>query len=274
MPEKIIDFHVHLFPDRMFEAIWDYFYKYYAWDVKPRLYWKQCVEHLNACGVEKIVFSNYAHRAGVARGLNEWNLDVLKQYPHLYCFAAYHPADDDGLEMAEQILEYERVIGFKLQLLVQRFYPHDERLFPLYEMVMKKNKRLLLHVGTGPVGNEFVGASHFRKLMERYPELPVNVAHMGAFEYAEFIALLDCYPNMMLDTAFVFYPGIEGSFNLGGEVLEKYRNRIVYGSDFPNLLFPRESEISGLLSLGLSAEFYTMIFHDNGDKLIKVHSGA
>ncbi len=138
LPETIIDFHVHLFPDRMFEAIWDYFHKYYAWDVKPRLYWKQCIEHLNASGVEKIVFSNYAHRAGVARGLNEWNLDVLKQYPDLYCFAAYHPADDDALEMAEQLLEHERVIGFKLQLLVQRFYPHDERLFPLYEIAMKK----------------------------------------------------------------------------------------------------------------------------------------
>ncbi len=109
--------------------------------------------------------------------------------------------------------------------------------------------------------------------MERYPELPVNVAHMGAFEYAEFIALLDCYPNMMLDTAFVFYPGIEGSFNLGGEVLEKYRHRIVYGSDFPNLLFPRESEISGLLSFDLSKEFYSSIFYENGKRLIEWHTG-
>ncbi len=176
-PEKIIDFHVHLFPDRMFEAIWDYFRTHYAWEVKTRLYWRQCIAHLKACGVEKIVFSNYAHRAGVAKGLNDWNLEILKQYPDLYCFAAYHPDDDDARAGAEQLLENDRVIGFKLQLLVQRFYPHDERLFPLYEMVMKKNKRLLFHVGTGPVGNEFVGVAHFRTLMERYPELPVYCIH-------------------------------------------------------------------------------------------------
>lgn len=47
---------------------------------------------------------------------------------------------------------------------------------------------------------------------------------------------------------------------LGGEVLEKYRQRIVYGSDFPNLLFPRKSEILWLLSFGLSKEFYYRIF--------------
>lgn len=273
LPEKIIDFHVHLFPDRMFDAIWQYFLKYYAWDVKPRLYYRQCVEFLKERGVGPVVYSNYAHRAGVAERLNEWNLAVLEELPDLYCFGAYHPGDEKALVMAEGFLNHPKVLGFKLQLLVQRFHPHDERLFPLYEMIMAKGKRLLLHVGTGPVGNEFVGLEQFRKLMERYPELPVNVAHMGALEYRGFLDLLDVYPNLMFDTAFVFYPGVEGGYNLGGELLEKYRDRIVYGSDFPNLLFPREAEIQGLLGYGLSQEFYNKVFYENGAALIRAHAG-
>ncbi len=273
LPEKIIDFHVHLFPDRMFDAIWEFFRKNYAWDVKPRLYYRQCVDFLRERGVGPIVYSNYAHRPGVAAGLNEWNLSLVEELPDLYCFAAWHPGDDDALTMAERLLGHELVLGFKLQLLVQRFAPDDERLFPLCELVMQKGKRLLMHAGTGPVGNEFVGVERFRRLMERYPELPVNVAHMGALEYRPFLELLDAHPNLMFDTAFVFYPGVEGGYNLGGELLEKYKDRIVYGSDFPNLLFSRETEIEELLRYGLSQEFYDKIFCKNGARLIEMHSG-
>ncbi len=270
LPSRIIDFHVHLFPDRMFDAIRDYFTKGYRWDVIYPLYHRECVSYLRERGVEKIVFSNYAHRAGVAESLNEWNLRLLDGDPDLYCFAAYHPDDDNALAMAEKVLDHPRVLGFKLQLLVQRFYPHDPRLNPMYEMVMERGKRLLFHVGTGPVGNEFVGLAEFKKLLERYPEIPANVAHMGAYEYAGFMDLLDGHPGLYLDTAFAFFGEFQGKggFNLGGEALEAHRDRIVYGSDFPNLILPRESELETLLGYGLSQEFYDRVFYRNGLDLI------
>lgn len=233
LPDKIIDFHVHLFPDRLFDSIWQFFEKDYGWSVLHHLYYRQCVDYLRQRGIGTIVYSNYAHKEGVADGINAWNLKILDEIPDLYCFAAYHPGETYALEMAEKLLKHPRIIGFKLQLLVQRFYPHDERLIPLYEMIQACNKRMLLHVGTGPVGNEFVGLVHFKKLLRRFPELPVNVAHMGALEYQGFMELLDDHPNLYLDTAFTFYPGMPGSFNLSPEYLERYQDRIVYGSDFP-----------------------------------------
>ncbi len=269
LPGTIVDFHVHLFPDRLFEKIWDFFGKGYGWEVRHRLYYRECVEYLRERGVGPIVYSNYAHREGVARSLNEWNLSVVDEIPDLYCFAAYHPGDDDALEMARRMLDHPRVLGFKLQLLVQRFHPHDERLFPMYELVMERGKRLLLHVGTGPVGNEFVGFAHFEKLLKRYPDLPANVAHMGALEFREFFGLLDAHPLLFFDTAFSFLPGAPVRFDLGNGVLERYRDRIVYGSDFPNVIFPREDEINFLLGLDLSQEFYDAVFFENGMRIIQ-----
>ena len=87
----IIDFHVHLFPDKMFDAIWDFFSKGYQWEVIHKLYYRECIQYLRRQGIEKIVYSNYAHREGIAEGLNEWNLRVLDENPDLYCFAAFHP---------------------------------------------------------------------------------------------------------------------------------------------------------------------------------------
>jgi predicted TIM-barrel fold metal-dependent hydrolase len=56
--------------------------------------------------------------------------------------------------------------------------------------------------------------------------------------------------------------------DLGAEFLEKHRERIIYGSDFPNILFPREDEIDTLLGLNLSQAFYDSVFRDKGLRLI------
>lgn len=268
LPQPLVDFHVHLFPDRLFDAIRRKFSEDYGWKVLHPLYWRESLAYLQERGVGTAVYSNYAHRAGIARGLNDWNLEVLDEIPDLYCFAAFHPEDGDGLAMAAALLDHPRILGFKLQLLVQRFFPDDERLFPLYELVMEKGKRLLFHVGTGPVGNEFVGVVPFRRLLARYPGLPAIVAHMGALEYGAFGELLADHPRLYLDTAFSFIPRLGSMFDLGGAFLERYRDRILYGSDFPNILFPREDEIATLLSLNLSQEFYDAVFRDNGLRLI------
>ena len=71
-----------------------------------------------------IVFSNYAHKKGIAEPMNEWNLNILEKFTNLYCFAAFHPDDDNALKYAEQIISHPRVAGIKLHLQVQKFYPH------------------------------------------------------------------------------------------------------------------------------------------------------
>ncbi len=270
LPTRIIDFHVHLFPDRMLDAIRKYFSSGYKWDVIYQMYAPECIRYLSERGVVKIVYSNYAHRAGVAEELNHWNREMLNLHPDIYCFAPFHPDDARCMEIAERALSHPRVLGFKLQLLVQRFYPHDERLFPLYDLVMECGKRILFHVGTGPVGNEFVGLEQFRKLLDRYPDLPANVAHMGAYEYQGFMDLLNEHPALYMDTSFSFFREFQGKggFNLGSEVLEQHKGRILYGSDFPNLILPRESELETLLAYNLSHDCYDRIFYQNGAELI------
>lgn len=269
-PAHVIDFHVHLFPDKMSDAIRDFFVKEYRLNIIYKFYYRECIQYLRTRGVKKIVYSNYAHRAGVAEELNLWNAHVLDEYSDLYCFAAYHPGDANALAYADKILNHPRVLGVKLHLHVQRLFPHDKRLFPLYELIADRKKRILFHVGNGPLGNEFVGLDHFKKLISRYPDLPANIAHMGQYEYQGFMDLLDDHPALYLDTAFSFFKEHQGKggFNLGNKALEDHQDRILYGSDFPNLILPRESELETLLAYNLSPEFYEKVFFENGKKLI------
>lgn len=267
----IIDFHVHLFPDRFFDAIWDFFRREYQWSIEYRLYTPQIIRFLGQRGVDKIVFSNYAHKAGVASVLNAWNLALLEGHEDLYCFAAFHPDDTFCMSEIGQLLQHPRILGFKLQLLVQRFYPHDERLFPLYEAVIEAGKRILMHVGTGPVGNEFVGIRQLRRLLGRYPRLAVNVPHMGELEVPDFLELLGEYPNIFLDTAFAFYPLPGRFYRIGRDDLLRHQDRIVYGSDFPNLIFRWDTEIRALKRFELPELVYRRIFYENGLRLLGSH---
>ncbi|OPY78690.1 MAG: Amidohydrolase [Syntrophorhabdus sp. PtaU1.Bin153] len=267
LPKYFIDFHIHLFPDKFFDAIWSYFNGHIL-EVLYKLYYRECIKYLRDSGVGPIVFSNYAHKKGVAQILNDWNLKVIKEFPDLYCFAAYHPDDDDALERAERMLGYPNILGIKLQCMVQQLSPCDSRLFPLYEMIIERKRRLLMHVGTGPHGNEYVGITQFKKALNRFPDLPANVPHMGGLEFKAFIELLDDHPALYLDTSYSFVPNVPYRFNLDNGVLEKYKDRILYGSDFPNLIHPREIEIKSLLDLGLSSDFYSKVFLENGLKLI------
>jgi predicted TIM-barrel fold metal-dependent hydrolase len=165
-------------------------------------------------------------------------------------------------------------MGVKLHFLVQRFHPQDRKLYGLYEKVAAAGKYLLLHVGNGPVGNEFVGIANFRRLLEDFPDLPAIVAHMGGLEYGEFGLLLNRHPALYLDTSYSFLPPLGRMFDLGNEFLEVNRERILYGSDFPNVLFPRELEIETLLALDLSEDFYRRVFWENGRALIERITGC
>ena len=268
IPSSVVDFHVHLFPDRGFDAIWEFFAARGA-PVVYQYYSEECIGYLNAHGVDTIVFSNYAHKKGIAKPMNEWNQDILEKFPNLYCFAAYHPDDGNALKYAEHMLNHPRVAGIKLHLQVQKFYPFDKRLFPLYEMLIDRKKRILMHVGNGPTANEFVGFDQFKKLLDQFPELPANIPHMGCYEFKKFMELLDDHPNIYLDTSYTFWPDMPFAFNLGSEYLEKYKDKILYGSDFPNVILPREGEINHLLSLDLSEDFYEKVFNTNGLELLK-----
>jgi uncharacterized protein len=269
IPEPIVDFHVHLFPDGFFDAIWRFFKDRLGVDVLYRLYWRPCVAHLRERGVGPIVFSNYAHKKGVAKTLNDFSLAALGEDQDLYCFAAYHPDDDDAVAMAERMLDHPRILGIKLQCVVQDLSPLDGRLFPMYERVIERGKRLLLHAGTGPVrAGEHTGVATFRRLLRRYPDLPAVVPHMGGLEFQAFLGLLDDHPLLYLDTSYAFVPGTPYRFPLGAETLERHRGQILYGSDFPNVIHPRESEIRCLEEMGLSADFYAKVFRDNGLKLL------
>jgi predicted TIM-barrel fold metal-dependent hydrolase len=107
--------------------------------------------------------------------------------------------------------------------------------------------------------------------MERFPELTGIVADMGRWESRAFMDLLDRHPNLYLDTTMAFAP--EGlrrvrDVRIDSDDLVRWQDRILFGSDFPNLPYPYETERDALWERDLPMAAYEKIFRDNAVRLL------
>jgi predicted TIM-barrel fold metal-dependent hydrolase len=183
-------------------------------------------------------------------------------------------AADDVLAVADEAMD-DGIAGFKFHLSVQRFRADDPRLMPFYERVAERDRFLIVHAGTMPYRDPFTGLDGFRGVMARFPGLRVIVAHLGGFETAGFFAMTEAYPNLYLDTTMALTP-LADRF-LGGdadaiptEMLLRYQDRILLGSDFPLIPYPYEEERSFIARRALPETAARKIIHDNAARFLRL----
>jgi predicted TIM-barrel fold metal-dependent hydrolase len=113
--------------------------------------------------------------------------------------------------------------GIKLHPRAQKFDATDERLAPVFEIAAERRVPILIHGGRGlpPI------ASGLRRLVERYPEATLIIAHAGIADLAQLAACMAGRRGVLFDTS-TWSPL---------DLLDFYRlvppEQAVYASDFP-----------------------------------------
>jgi hypothetical protein len=271
-PWPCIDAHVHLHPPRLARAIQRWFADH-GW-VSPHPFEPAAVaDALHARGVRRFCFFSYAHKPGMARDLNRWLADQVGRLPGTIALGTLHPDDPDLDAVAAEATGGLGLRGFKFHHSVQRFPVDDPRLFPVYERAEAAGHLLMLHVGTMPYRDAFTGVAGFRRVLARFPRLTAIVAHMGAFESEEFLALLEAHPNVYVDTTMAL--NAEAARYVGGDpaaitdgALVRYQDRIVFGSDYPLIPYDYEHERRWAWDRDLPDAVRRKIFYDNAARLI------
>jgi predicted TIM-barrel fold metal-dependent hydrolase len=267
----MIDIHVHFFPPSVFRAIWDYFeaQSHGLWTIRYRLHGREHVAELTAQGVERFTSLVYAHKAGLAPYLNDYVLESAAEFPEIIPFGTVFAGDGDVEATARRIFEEYGFYGIKLHPFVSGEELDDPRLFPVYEAMEAGGKVLVCHPGSGPVYPKTDGAGRLLAVLSRFPALKVVVAHCGAFEYGDFAALADEFESVYFDTAMncvdshVFEDSCPGR-----EFFAKFQDRVLYGSDFPNIPYEYSAQPQSLRRLALGPEVEAKIFHDNAVRLL------
>ena len=277
LPFPIIDVHTHLMPERLFQAVRRYFraHLWPPWYDGPS---EVLVPHLLEAGVDRFVFMPYAHRGGMAESLNHWVANVQATYtPHAIAFGTFHPDDAAHLPvLVDEAFGKLGLAGAKLHPQVGRFALDDPRLFPLYERATQDGKILLIHAGRRPEPNEFVGVRALARLLRRFPRLTVVVAHMGGDEFEAFFDLCGLYDGVHLDTAMVFNDYLGGPPRF--ERVLEFQDRVLFGSDFPNIPYRLETAIQAIRNLRLGQVMEEKLFCTNaarvlGLDLATIHAG-
>jgi len=269
-PPITVDLHVHLFPERMFEAVWRFF-DGWRWGVH-RESAAQIAATLASHGVTLTTGLSYAHRPGVARELNRFMAEAGQQHEIFRPFASVHVDDEDLDSQVDEIIDSPHLFGFKFQPLVQGYRLHDPRLDRLYARCQEADFPILFHAGTAPVANEFLGFEQFRKVLERFPELRLCVAHMGGYEFDAFLTALDDHPRMYLDTTMINVRTdlFDTTWRGDAEHLARHADRICFGSDWPNVPYPYQEALDSLSRFPLPAEALPGLRGGNALRFLKL----
>jgi len=90
------------------------------------------------------------------------------------------------------------------------------------------------------------------RVLKEFPGLKICVPHLGFDETSDYRGLIEKYENLWLDTTMM----LAGYFTHQCPVeLSSFRaDRVMYGSDFPNIPYSWDRELRKIPELGLSDE--------------------
>lgn len=252
----VVDAHVHVFPREIFAAVRNWFDEH-AWRMRYELKTSQVFEFLLSRGVAHIVALQYAHKPGIAETLNRYMAEKCRQFPaRVSGMATVFP----GEEGAERILQEAfdaGLSGLKLHAHVQCFDMNSAEMELLYDCCQSNGKPIVMHVGRQPKSaayrcdlDRICSAEKLERVLKDYPRLRVCVPHLGFDEISEYRQLINKYDTLWLDTTMV----LTDYFPLQEVVdLRRYRlDRVMYGSDFPNIPYAWDRELKWLDRSGLS----------------------
>jgi hypothetical protein len=250
-----VDAHVHIFPGSVFSAIWAWFDDN-AWPIRYRLSSSAVLEYLLSRGVSHVIALQYAHKPGISRMLNQHMIETCREFPgRVTGMAAVFPGEEDAEKVVKEAFG-NGLMGVKLHAHVQCFDMNAQEMDVLYDVCQSEQKPMVMHVGREPKSvayrcdpYEICSAEKLENVLRHFPRLKICVPHLGFDEIGIYRDLIEKYDNLWLDTTMM----LADYFPIREAVeLNSYRvDRIMYGSDFPNIPYAWDRELKWLKNSGL-----------------------
>ena len=262
--DQIIDFHVHIFPEKIARKATQSISDFYGvpmchlgtWDI---LTGEDVGARFSAYAVHAV-----ATDPGQVKGVNDFLLAQLALHPGvLYGFGSLHP------DMADWQSEYTRLMaggcsGLKFHPDFQRFSIDDRRMYGVYERA-EGHIPIMFH--TGDSRYDYSSPERLDRVLRDFPRLLVIAAHFGGYSQWESAKrLLTRHENCFVDCSSSFaFLGAEKSL----ETIRAFSaQRILFGSDFP--MWNPQKELAFLRSLPLREKELSLITFENAKRILKI----
>jgi predicted TIM-barrel fold metal-dependent hydrolase len=270
----VIDVHTHFMPKPVMDKVWRYFDSAgplvgREWPIAYRMVESERVQVLRRFGVLGFTALVYPHKPQMAAWLNQWAAQFSRETPDCLATATFYPEPDAGQYVAAAIADGARV--FKAHIQVGRYEPNDPLLDPVWGAVEDAGIPVVIHCGSGPAPGEHTGPEPIRLLLQRYPRLRLIIAHLGMPEYVEFMDICENSFDVRLDTTMAFTPFVDELMPFPSSQLNRLRDlgdRILFGSDFPNIPYSYADALRSLTRLpGVDDGWLRGVLYDNAAAL-------
>lgn len=269
----LIDVHTHFMPERMLAKVWAYFDKAgplvgRGWRIAYRLQEQQRLEVLRGFGVRAFTSLVYPHKPGMARWLNDWAAEFSARTSDCLHTATFFAEPSAPADVRRALDQGARV--FKCHLQVGGYDPNDPLLRDVWGLLAETGVPVVTHCGSGPAPGAYTGPGPIADLLARHPRLRLIVAHLGMPEYREFLELAERYDRVMLDTTMAFTTFAEAAVPFPPSALPRLArlgDRILLGTDFPNIPHAYGHALRALERTGLGTAWLRAVCHDNAARL-------
>lgn len=264
----IIDFHVHIFPDRIADKAISGLSRISGLTPYTDGTINDTIEKLKACGVDKAVFLNIATKPSQMTKINDEAAKVNHAYENFTSFGSVHPDGENCLEELERI-KYLGIKGIKMHPDYQGFFVNDKKAYPVYDLCGQLSLPVVMHTGWDCYSPDVVHATPemLREVALEFPDTRFVFAHMGGLRFWNDVEnYLTGLENVYFDT----------SFCVNGRMDKEQAKRIILNHPKDNTLFgsdcPWENvdlSISFVDSLNISDDLKERIFYTNAACLLK-----
>lgn len=266
----LIDVHVHFMPAQVLAKVQKFFDDLGpgAWPVRYRGDDADRLARLRAYGVTAFPSLLYPHKPAMAAWLNDWAHEFAQEHADVLQTGTFYPEPSAAGYVSDALAAGARI--FKSHVQVGAYDPRDPLLDPVWGMLADAGVPVVVHCGDGPAPGEFTGVGPFTAVLERHPTLTAVIAHLGMPRYEDFLELAERFERVYLDTTMAFTSFADQTVPFPPELLPRLRDlgeRVLLGSDFPNIPYPYVHQLASIVGLGLGDDWVRGVLHDNAARL-------
>lgn len=265
----IIDFHTHIFPDKLADKA---IAKLSATGGIPAYSDGKAdslIKSMQKNGIQKSVVLNVATNPAQVENVNKFALYIKENYQNLIPFGSLHPLSENPRAIIKALKD-NGIKGLKLHPDYAATPVDDERYAPIFAAADEFDMPVVIHAGWDFVSPNFVHASvdAVLKVINRFPNLKLVCAHFGNNRYWDEVIRKLCGKKLYFDTSLACE-----RFGMTKKTAETIISshdgeRILFGTDMP---WCEAGEVKRFIeSLDISSEQKEKIYYKNALKLLNL----
>ena len=262
---KIIDFHAHIYPQKIAERAVSGVGEFYKLKMENAGTADDLLTQGKKYNISGFVVQSVAVTPSQVQTINNYISSECKKHSEFIGFGTIHADYDNKISEIQRLLSLG-LKGVKIHPDTQKFNMDDEKMFELYDYLQQSDIPLLIHCGD--YRYDYSHPKRLKNILHLFPKLNVIGAHFGGwsiFDLAyEYLGNEKCF----LDTSSSFRMlGIKRAKEL---ILMYGPDRMVFGTDFP--MWNIGEELDSFFRMGLSEEENELILHKNAERILKTDS--